>query len=309
MGYNGGIRNHTVPAPKCAVRASRLLILICLLITVFLCPGMSHARDTIIWMEADMPPFFILNGPLKGQGYEDLVSRIITRNLPEYEHRSVVANVGRFVYNLKHGLTVCTVGFYKIPEREKIAWFSLPSFFTLPAVLIVRRDRLDRFPDPQTVSLDQVLAEGRLRIGIERDRSYGPAVDTVLARYRGRKNLVALSHQRQFSDLFRMMLAGRIDAVLGLPEEGMYHAELAGARDRVATLTISENQQGYKGWLSYVACSKTDWGRKVIERVNQVLLDQRPTAAYRGAYERWLDKNSRAVYRKLYQEVFLKVDQ
>ena len=288
------------------MKASRLLI--CLLITVSLCSGTVHARDTITWMEVDMPPFFILNGPLKGQGYEDLVSRIITTNLPEYQHRSVVANVGRFVYNLKHGLNVCTVGFYKTPEREKIAWFSLPSFLTLPAVLIVHRDRLDRFPDPETVSLDQVLAGGSLRIGIGRDRSYGPAVDKVVARYQGRKNLVVLSHQRLFSDLFRMMLAGRIDAVIGLPEEGMYHAELAGARDRIATLTISENQKGYEGWLSYVACSKTDWGRKVIKRVNQVLLQQRPTAAYRGAYERWLDNNSREVYRRLYREVFLKAD-
>lgn len=43
----------------------------------------------------------------------------------------------------------------------------------------------------------------------------------------------------------------------------------------------------------------------MIEKINKVLLEQRPTDRYRAAYERWLDADSLARYRSVYQEVFL----
>ena len=73
------------------------------------------------------------------------------------------------------------------------------------------------------------------------------------------------------------------------------------------TLTIAENQVGYESWFGYVACSKTPWGKKLIEKINRILLEQRPTAQYRAAYERWLDKSSLKNYRDLYKNVFLQV--
>jgi ABC-type amino acid transport substrate-binding protein len=44
----------------------------------------------------------------------------------------------------------------------------------------------------------------------------------------------------------------------------------------------------------------------VIDKVNRALLELRPTETYRSAYERWLDPNSIATYRRAYDEVFLK---
>ena len=43
----------------------------------------------------------------------------------------------------------------------------------------------------------------------------------------------------------------------------------------------------------------------MIDRVNAVLLVQRPTAGYRAAYERWLDPNAIAQYRTVYEQVFV----
>jgi hypothetical protein len=54
-----------------------------------------------------------------------------------------------------------------------------------------------------------------------------------------------------------------------------------------------------------VGCSKNAWGRAVIDKINTILLEQRPTMHYRAAYERWLDANSLERYRAVYQEVFL----
>jgi hypothetical protein len=71
------------------------------------------------------------------------------------------------------------------------------------------------------------------------------------------------------------------------------------------TLTIEENGHGYDAWLSSVGCSKNAWGRTVIDRINAILLEQRPTERYRAAYERWLDPNAIEKYRLVYKEIFL----
>jgi uncharacterized protein (TIGR02285 family) len=68
-----------------------------------------------------------------------------------------------------------------------------------------------------------------------------------------------------------------------------------------------ENQGNYNASLTYVACSKTAWGKKTIEDINTVLRRERPTENYRAAYERWLDPSSIAGFRKLYKEGFLTV--
>ena len=58
--------------------------------------------------------------------------------------------------------------------------------------------------------------------------------------------------------------------------------------------------------LTYVACSKTDWGKKTIETINHVLKQERPTKQYRAAYERWLAPSTIDQYRQMYKDIFLK---
>jgi uncharacterized protein (TIGR02285 family) len=87
----------------------------------------------------------------------------------------------------------------------------------------------------------------------------------------------------------------------------MYLAETFGIRDQIMTIAIEENQVTHDASLTYVACSKTEWGRKTIDNLNKVLLKTRPTERYRGAYERWLDPSSIGGYRELYKNVFLEI--
>lgn len=108
-------------------------------------------------------------------------------------------------------------------------------------------------------------------------------------------------------NLFKMLIAGRIDALPGLPEEAMYLAETLGFKDQIMTLNITENQNDHSASLTYVACSKTPWGQKTIDAINTVLLKERPTQEYRAAYERWLDPSSIDNYRVLYDDVFLPI--
>ncbi len=285
--------------------ASLITLLSFLLVSLSALPA-SAAKDSITWMEVSMPPYFIQDGPDKNQGYGDVASAILQEQLPEYDHFEMVTNVIRHFHKFKQGEKVCSIGLYRTPEREEFMHFSIPSFLTLPAVLILRKDTLADFGTRLSIKLDDVLRDKKFIIGLSKDRSYGIQIDALLKQYKDRGNLIVYAGQELSANYFKMLMLKRIDGLIGLPDEAMYHAEKLGLRDQLATLTIEENQQGYEGWLCAVGCSKNEWGRAVIDKINRILLEQRPTDRYRDAYERWLDANSLERYRTIYQEVFLK---
>ena len=284
-------------------RYVRVIVPVFAVILILTSPAL--AKESITWMEATAPPFFIHDGQYKGQGYEDLVTDILIENLPQYTHTRTIANITRHYKEFELGHNVCNVGLYRTPEREKFMYFSLPSFFTYPTVLIIDKSKWPAFGNAKMVKLSDILKSNTLIIGRGENRSYGKFVDEVLDKQGTNKNLFAFEGQELSLNFFNMLKLDRLDGLIGLPEEAMYQAERLGIRDQIMTIDIEENQGNPESWFSYVACSKTDWGKKVIEDINRVLIEQRPSDRYRAAYERWLDESSHEGYRKLYKDVFL----
>ena len=243
------------------------------------------------------------------QGYGDIITDIIQQGLIDYEHDTITTNITRHFYKFKQGEKVCSVGLYRTPEREEFMYFSMPSFLTLPPVLIIKKDGLSRFGNRTSVQLAEILGDKKLMVGMSKDRSYGTTTDDILKKHKGSNNILESTGQELSLNLFKMLLKGRLDGIIGLPEEALYQAEQLGIRDQLMTLTIEENQNGYEGWMSSVGCSKNAWGKAIIDKINEILLKQRPTERYRTAYERWLDPNSIENYRRVYKDVFLETTQ
>lgn len=275
---------------------------------ILLSPSISAAKEKLYWLEAVAPPFFIHEGPLAGQGYEDFLTDVLEEQLPQYEHVHLQATISRHYQQWKLGQNACSLAMYKTPEREKFVYFSKASVFTLPPVLIITRERLNDFGGKKVVSLAALLKEGKLVIGRSKNRSYGPEFDKCLDTYGNERNIYSYEGPDLSTNLFKMLLAGRLDALPGLPEEAMYLAETMGLRDRIMTISVSENLADHESMLTYVACSKTEWGKKTIQAINAILDKERPTDRYRAAYERWLDPSSIDGYRRMYQNVFLQHD-
>lgn len=290
--------------PSCLCR-----IMLLASILLLSCPPRLLAKDSILWLEAVMPPYLIQDGDFKEQGYGDMITHIIQQQLTGYDHEEMVTNIARHFYKFKQGEKVCSVGLFKTPERAEFMYFSIPSFLTLPAVVIIRKDKLPAFGNRSTVKLEELFSSNTMIFGLSKDRSYGIDIDTIIKKHAGQQSIFEFTGPELSHNLFKMLMKGRLDGLIGLPEEVLYQAEQLGLRDQLVTLSIEENMHGYDGWLSAVGCSKNEWGREVIGKINAILLAARPASAYREAYERWLDDNSKGHYRKVYADVFLKAVQ
>jgi len=210
-----------------------IALLPALLICGLLWPPQPFAKEKLYWLEAVAPPFFIHEGPLADQGYEDLITDILVEKLPQYEHVRMQASISRHYQQWKQGENACSLAMYKTPEREEFVYFSKASVFTLPPVLIIRKDRFQDFGGSRVVGLAELLKQGNLLIGRSKNRSYGPEFDKTLDTYGNGKNIFAYEGPELSLNLFKMLLAGRLDALPGLPEEAMYLAETMGIRDQI----------------------------------------------------------------------------
>ena len=74
----------------------------------------------------------------------------------------------------------CAAGWFKTPERERFARYTLPVYRDRPFVGITRADN-ELLAAEET--LDRVFQEGRLRLLIKSGYSYGTYIDSKLARH------------------------------------------------------------------------------------------------------------------------------
>lgn len=286
----------------------KVFVGVLLLCMIFTSIPMAFADDTLMWLEADAPPFYIFDGPLKGQGYQAVVTDLIAKELPQYEHKHSLANMSRHYELFKSGAQACALALYKKPEREEIAYFSIPSFATLPGVLVISKKSYQAFGGKDVVNLEKLLKENKLIFGLNKRRSFGSSVDELFATYGTAQNIFEYEGDELSRNFFEMLGRGRVDAFVGLPEEIVYQAERLGLQDTIMTVGIEENlNDAIGGAVCYVACSKSPWGKQAISDINRVLVKLRPTDAYRGAYERWIGKESVEQYRQLYKEGVLAV--
>ena len=292
---------------KCNSKYLSRLHIAAFLIAVTIFPVMLSAGESITWAEADFPPIWILKGSDKGNGILDGLTSIYEKNLPEYEHHHTTANIARILSMMKEGQNVCHAGILKSTDRESFIYFSIPNAITSLHKIIVKKSRINSlFGNSKDVSLEALLKNTNLKLGVSKSNSYGATIDKILEKYKEKDTILFRSGQDNHLGLLRMLKEERIDYMVGYPWEIDYIARQIDARDEIAVIDIKEIE-GQQWTLSYVGCTKNEWGRRVIEKLNRILLKVRPNNEYLFHLLRWMPDSIRPELKKAYKERVLKV--
>ena len=253
----------------------------------FLLTGTAAAQDTVRWLDMDFPPFFISEGPAAGQGMGDRIADLLSTELTGYRHERDRASPDRIMGLISAGDPVCSVAFLRTPERERTMAFSVADMVLPPNGLIVRRGDETRFSTLGSVSLAGLVDSGNVRLGTAAGRSYGAALDPILADAPD-----GSVFERQGDDILRgllqMLVRERLDAVLGYPYESRWIADQLGISDQIAFLPLEEASDFT---TAHVVCPRTEWGHALIERIDGILLERRTTPGYRAFVERWMPED------------------
>jgi uncharacterized protein (TIGR02285 family) len=275
------------------IRASRLLrplILLCALL-----PVIAEAKERLLWLVRDLPPFTIFEGPEKGQGVIDRMLPMLIEQMPEYDHSIVRVNRARGIQMLQEPSFTCDPTLLWTPERAKYALFSKPTLGVLSSGVVVRKQDqagIEPFLDAQQVDLKQLLAETRLKLGIVAERSYSAQVDDIL------RQLPDSAFSRHYGNdatasLLQMQQLGRLQLVLGYWPEVRYLIQQQGGRLDDYLFYPIQGVNPYQ--FLHVACSDTPLGREAIAHIDQLLPALRRNTLPQ-LYAHWLDPQLREGY-------------
>lgn len=261
-------------------------------------PGGAQEVRRIEWLDLEFPPFFIDQGPDRGQGIADRICDLIRQEMAGWTHTRTVSSLVDTMRRMRAGEQVCSGAMLKTEERERFLTFSIPDMLLPPNGITVRRADLEKFGGGGEVSLARLLEAGELKLAVVQGRAYGPDVDPLLERYRSAGYVYSQVGTDIYTSIFGMLQQGSVDYIIGYPYEALYAARRAGVGGQVVSLPIAENR---RPTLAHVICPKTAWGTAAIAEIDAAIRRLRGRAEYRQAIERWLDEGLRPDFERRYE--------
>lgn len=249
----------------------------------------------VIWASLDFPPFQIVDGPHRGSGSFDGLRDLLVREIRDAEHELITMSFARREDELRNGTLLCSPGMFRTPVRERYLIYSKPALIHLDNRLVFLARNAARFPPGAKIDLERVFKDERLKGGIIVGRSFAPNIDALVRRHGGSANLQMRGLKP--SHMIELLLKGDIDYTIMFPHEAAFLEQQAGGKDLLSNRPIA----GVPPYIvTHVACTRSEWGERVVARVDRILREQRNRPEYRQLSERWYSPADQGLIRRYY---------
>jgi uncharacterized protein (TIGR02285 family) len=269
-------------------------------------PG--SAQETIQWLTIDFPPLFVVEGQFKGQGMSDQSTALMQRLLPEHRHHNVKSNTKRALKALEKGGT-CFNGAFKNAQRDAVGQFGVINLVIPAHHLVMRKSIYDQyFSGQQSVALEHMLQDDKLRFGYAVGRSYGQPLSSIIDKYKSNQNLISYEGGNISGNLLGMLIKDRVDYIVEYPWVVRYEMEMnhQDQKKNIAHVQIAELGEQQFLAAGFYCSQKDGFGERIMNQLVPALQKDMSTTRYRGFVERWLDEKSIPAYRQAYNDLLLK---
>ncbi len=262
---------------------------------IFCCTAMAAdppARD-LIWAQNNAPPFFITEGPNRGQGFGDPLQQMLEEELSDFRHVTRTMPLRRLNQFWKQDGNYCFATMIHQPLAADAAYrLSIPNVLYRPHGVIAARnnkrvqDIKTKYPEHHPAySLHHFFQEPHIRFGLMSNRSFGPSIDALLEAYQDKIEIFDRSDADGLDGLFNMLRINRVDYLIDYPFVFHYYDRQEIYRDQFQFTPLLENHAD-EVWGA-VACSNNSWGAERIAAINGAIerLIERPD--YRALVLRW----------------------
>jgi len=254
------------------------------LLAALLVPG-AQAGDKMSWLMPDVPPASM---PVDGKptnGIADQIVLYISAHWPEAEHHFIYANPKRTWLMIERGEQACVVAALRNAERDKLSYF-VNTNLVPPLQLVVQEATLPRLPlnAHGEADLQKLLSDPVLRGIIVERRSYGAAVDALLAKRPADSRLETTAVGDYGRNVLKLVVHGRADYTLDYDYALQYASKSEPDIGRLQTVPIAQNN---KPMLGGIACPRNAWGKAAVKRIDQIVGTPEGAAAMIKAQNSW----------------------
>jgi len=269
--------------------------------------GASHAQApqlTITWMIWDSAPGAIFTDGKPTAGYIYSITKLLTDEWPEAQHRLVRTTIENAWGNLDRGLEACYASALITPERERN--YYMTQTLVIPSLAIIARpeavSKLPRNAKGEVLAAE-LFDSKDLRGIIAPNRSYTALLDALL---KSRADGANISYAKQLSgasNILQMLANNRGDYTIEYSTAALYQGARTPevAQSNLQAIPIA----GMEPVPAGIACPRTEWGRSVIVKADALLSKLVTRPEYFDGYRRWLT-NAEQKYLAPYISTFIK---
>ncbi|WP_024954211.1 TIGR02285 family protein [Sulfurospirillum arcachonense] len=259
----------------------------------------SFSKDisSIYWSSASFPPADITEGPLKERGYCDAIRTTIIKNLPELQHTLEIATVKVSLINLKRLDNACIAGMNMNKDRINFVEYSKPALYSLPNELTIRKQDKQKYEKYLTsnneIDLEKLLKDNKFIFGYVEKRSYSNNTDKLIKKYQSNLTSMPRKGEDLTKGLLYMLAYKRVDFIIEYPTMVKYIKKKYNMQEEFIQYPIKDSSSLIK---IYVGCSKTQNGKKIIEKINKII--DKNKNYFTESYKKWISPNSLKRYNK-----------
>lgn len=267
-------------------------------------PFSAYSKETIAWQTYHRPPGTFNYGEYKGQGFVQKILQMVTEKMPEYNHEMPITTLARAIADINAGLNVCHPALYITAERKKSMYFSNAAILNATNRIIAKPESVAPFLENNQVNLEKLLKNNSVTVGHVQGRSYGNAIDAIFTKHSQLANILPLQNI-DLTRVFKLLERDRVDITIAYPFEIQHYLKNHADEDsQLAVFAIAKMPPYDTG---AVACPKNKWGKKVINKVNSVLAELKPTVEYKQALTAWREADQHSeLFQQYYEKYFLK---
>ncbi|MDO9321224.1 MAG: transporter substrate-binding domain-containing protein [Pseudomonas sp.] len=168
----------------------------------------------------------------------------------------------RIWHGFEHGKPAfCSIGWYRLPERELMAQFTHAFHVDPPQIILVGPKALPAIQAHKTVAA--LLADPSLRLGVIDGVSYGPALDQLITRNANQVEHPTVSP----TNLMRMVAANRVNYMFADEADWQYLRSREAGLESLTEYHFSDLPAGLE---RFIVCSK-DVSSAVMAKLNRAI--------------------------------------
>lgn len=227
--------------------------------TALLCGSGWSAPPTLTVAWRDKPPYHYTEGGVaKGFLLERARQVFKAADIPA---RFVSEPQKRIWANFRRGASnYCSISWYKLPEREALAQYSHAFHEDLPHTVLIAPSAVTQVRSHAT--LESLLADPGLTLGVVDGVSYGPVLDPLI---NASKNKV-MSRTVETTQMLRMLGLGRASFMFADREDWEYYRQRG-----EKLMAVQYDLPGMPpGLRRHIVCSK-DVPQETMDRLNKAI--------------------------------------
>ncbi len=222
--------------------------------------GLRQHSTPIILAYHERPPYYVTGGDnfLTGLVGEPALSAFRNSGLQFVVQKMPSKRQQNSVHNNKE--RICALGWFKTPEREQFARFTLPLYQDLPTVVITRADLAATLTEP---ALTELFRRQDLTLLIKSGYSYGAHIDQALQL----DPPPVVTTTGNTAQMIAMIGSGKADYFFAAAEEAAEVIAASGSPESYRQVVLVDVPLGNR---RYLMCSRQVRPEE-IERLNQAI--------------------------------------